>query len=335
MAEITPSFGPGGSSHPDSELHYRAFPDNDGEISLFAYWYLLKSQWRVIAISALAVMFVTALVCKVALTKVWQATAVLRPVSLQGQQANLSGGMLAGGFTSMGTMSSLLGSTEEGSIANEYMAIMKSYDFTMALLKGHNLTAYISEPHSRWFSWMYSSNPSDWQLYQRMLGRFACSFDPDTGNLALTFVDTDKDMSARILNFYIEDLREWERKQQRDSASAALRALGEEARSVEDPMLQSHLYQLSAMQLEMAKAATAQSDFAFKKIQSPVAPNRAYSPRTSIDMILAGIGTVFVISAFFILRDAMGRAREEYLARTEAQLVPTARRASLGKRRSG
>ena len=84
-------------------------------------------------------------------------------------------------------------------------------------------------------------------------------------------------MARYILAFYIEDLRDWERQDEAEDSFLALDVLRREAQHSPDVMLQSQLYQLAGVQIEMAKAATAQSDFAFKEIQAPAVADRPYS----------------------------------------------------------
>jgi hypothetical protein len=219
--------------------------------------------------------------------------------------------MLGGMFSGASSFASLFGGGEQSDAANEYLAITQSFDFTLDLLRKHKLNAHFTR--KGWRSKLFGDRPlTDWSLYQLVSGRLNVSYDSDAGNLTLTFIDPDPAMAQKIVGFYLEDLRDRERRDEAEAASSALSALREEARHSSDPMLQSQLYQISAVQLEISKAATAQSDFAFKEIEKPFSPEAPSRPQPLLDTALAGTAAVLFICLFIVAREIFTHIEDEY-----------------------
>jgi hypothetical protein len=134
-----------------------------------------------------------------------------------------------------------------------------------------------------------------------MQNRFDCKFNADTGNLDLSFLDADPAMSRAILGWYMSDLREKLRAEEVRRSRAAMESLRTEARRSDDPFLQAQLYNLSAVQMQNLKMAEAESDFAFKVIQSAVVPNKPYGPRPMLDAAIVGLAGVLAASLWILL----------------------------------
>ena len=81
MADSVGNFGQsiGSAANVGAPPRSRVAPDDD--VSLFAYWFLLKSRWRFIAACALLAAIASGLISELVMTRYYQATAVLRPVS--------------------------------------------------------------------------------------------------------------------------------------------------------------------------------------------------------------------------------------------------------------
>lgn len=238
------------------------------------------------------------------MTPKWAAVASVRPKNKQAQMMAFMGLSDASVLGSFGGAASLLGMGVESDEAEEYTAILESYDFTMSVVQRHGFGSYFQKQPlpwynpARWLNYLVSLFTGQkkkqilgWDLYLDMQARFDCEFNTETGNLELRFVDLDPTMASKILNWYISDLREMLRTQDVRSIRQALDSLSAEASRTNDVYLQGQLYQMAAVQLQNLKTAEAASDFALKVIQSPVVPNRPYSPRPVRDAgILAFAG---------------------------------------------
>ncbi len=267
-----------------------------------------RTRWKWLALGALAPLSLTLLITQFAMQPKWQAVATLRPVNKQMQLSQLTG-LLPGSLfgAGMGSLGSMLGMSQQSDEADEYMTILKSYDFTVKIAHQHHLTDYLGTPGKSWVDWL-TGQPDvdrDWACYKAMQKRFSCDFDLDTGNLELSVIDYNPAMARRILSWYIEGLRENLRAEEIRDSKSALKALRTEAATTEDAYLQAQLYQLAALQLQNAKLAEAESDYAFKEVQSPVVGGTPYSPRPLRYAAVAGLcGEVSAILWILVIASA-------------------------------
>lgn len=272
---------------------------NNANVDLLEWGRLIRAKWKLIALCTCLPLLAMLLVTSSLMTSKWSAIASLRPVTQQSQMLQLMGQLPGSIFSVGGSIGSLFDVSSELDEAQEYTSILESYDFTVKLvetrkLEGHLLKKGPGGPLQwiggllRWLGLTSPVRDRNWQLYEIMTGRFDCRFNDDSGNLELSFIDADPKMAKTILEWYVDGLREVLRKQIVDDSGKALLALRMAAQSTTDVYLQGQLYQLTALQLQGEKLAEAESDFAFKTVQSPVVPARPYSPRPLLDAGIAG-----------------------------------------------
>ncbi len=161
----------------------------DDSREFFDYWLALRAGWRLLAGCALTAALVTFVITEFMMTPYYRATALLRPVAEQSSASQLQG-MLTG---SAGALSGMLGGlTEEAQRAQEYLAILRSYQFTLALVNDNGLAAAVDPPGGSVLDrFLGSAPPTQWQLYEIMQKRFDCDYDRLSGNLSLYFLDPD------------------------------------------------------------------------------------------------------------------------------------------------
>ena len=121
-------------------------------------------------------------------------------------------------------------------------------------------------------------------------------------NLSVHFLDQDPIRAQEILQYYLDDFRELQRQEAIRNASAAIQSLEKEAGSTGDSLLRENLYALAARQVERQKLAEVEADFAFKVLEQPVAPDRPYSPRASLNCFLIMLLTPILVSLGIIFR---------------------------------
>jgi hypothetical protein len=285
---------------------------------------LLIRRWRLVVLSGAVPALLCFFVAKFVVTPEWGAVATVRPIDRQMQMQSFMGLGYASIMGSLGSASELLHQGMESDEAQEYTSILGSYDFTLQLIERHGLANHLLN-QSPWYSpsrllrsltsALGSRQSSDatvkWKMYELMGDRFDCEFNVDTGNLELRFVDKDPEMAGKILAWYVSDLREMLRAQEIRSIRWALESLRSEAAKTADAYLQGQLYQLSAIQLQNLTMAGAESDFAFKVIQSPVVPSRPYSPRPVLDAAILGLAGA-IAAVLWLVVGASLRERPAY-----------------------
>ncbi len=246
------------------------------------------------------------------MTRWYRADATLRPASQEGPTYN--GGIL--GVTGLSSVASSIGSSlgigSSAWDAEEEMAILTSYGFTMSVIDRLHLADRILPRKARpsssvveRFKILFRSievamgfDPyARWKLYDRMGDLFNVSYDDKLGNMDVSFLDPDPRMATKVLQFYIDSLRELLRLRAVSVASAAIKSMEDQAMSTSDSLLLAQLDQLIAMQMQAEATAQVQSDFAFVVVQPAYVPAVRDQPWTLIDCAIVALLT----PGFFIL----------------------------------
>jgi hypothetical protein len=277
--------------------------------SLTLLFRVLREQWHVPAFLAALVGIVTFVVTTWLVTPYYQATALIRLVPAQQEVSDFQGiAHLLGGSGLLGSATGgLLGNGAEEEQAQEYLAILRSYQFNMEVARHYDLQNKVEGGRRQMLT--------PWKLYRLMIGRLSCDYDRFSGNFKVAFLDPNPQVAQAILNDYINSLRERVRSYQVSSATSAVKALSDEAQESSDPLLQQKLYELMARQLEREKTAQEQANFAFIVIDAPVVPDEAYSPRRLMDTWLMMLLAAFVGSVYVLFRHDWTRLPPQSLMR--------------------
>ncbi len=317
-----------GSAAQTANGYSRDFDGYDEGLELIVYWLLLKSRWRLIAVGTVLAVAATFLSTAFLMTPYYRATALLRPVGPESGANKLSGAVAALGVGALGGVAAQLGGGgPQGEAAQEYMAILNSYAFTMALVERYRLGPQVIPKRP---AWLWPVRYSQWRLYRLMQKRFSCEYDRLSGNMTLHFLNPGPAIARRVLELYIEDLREKLRHREIQSAQAAKVSFEEEAKATPDVLLQTQLYELIARQVRRQKLAQVEADFAFVIIDPPVVDEKPYSPKVILDCVLAGILALFMLAFAVIARNSWSQSLERHTlslaARNSlaAQLPPAA-----------
>jgi LPS O-antigen subunit length determinant protein (WzzB/FepE family) len=286
--------------HANGRAFYAPDDSEYAAVELFRYGALLwQHRWLVIGVP-LAIALAAGLFAKFAMTKVWRAQTIATPVSATENAQNEVGGSLdaLGGMGGLSALLGFAGQSNNAIVAERYMAIMKSFAFTMSLVERYHLDRPIlAEEHED------PAKITQWKLYKLIQSRFQCEYDYKSGNLTLYFMDQDRDEATRILGFYLQNLRDKLRNGEVQSASEASVSLQDEIKKTSDSLLQNQLYELMARQIQRQKLAQVQADFAFKVIEPPVVPDVYYSPSARAYFMLSGSISLFLVCMFLVLRE--------------------------------
>ncbi len=280
---------------------------------IIEHYLLLKTRWQMIAAFGVSAAAMTFLVTRFLVAPRYRAEAVIRPVAQPSAELGTLGPRLGRG-SSLGALSVLSGGLGNGGArAQEYMSILRSYDFSVALIEHYHLRIRNGTGGRRWFGFGSHGRMSQWRRYHMMRKRFDCQYDYITGNVTLHYIDRSRARAAQILGFYLESLRDKLRREQVTSAKAATAALRAEASGTSDTLLQDQLYGLVARQVQREELAQVEANFAFKVIDGPVVPDGPYSPWPLVDAILAGLLALVLASLWVILRDYLRRSHAAYM----------------------
>ena len=263
----------------------------------------LISNWKLVALITFVVVAITFAVTKLMLTKWYRATAIIEPITEGGVEDRMQGGMGSVSGSDVAALMGLGGSSDQQ--AQEYMTILQSFAFNTAVARDHNLVDHILSHQSLLASLLARPRTTrrqvDMDVYESMEDLFSVEYSIQAGNLSLHFLDEDPLVAEKILNHYVNDLRQLLRQEAIRSSSAALESLEKEAKTTPDPMMAQNLYALIAKQIQRQKLAEVSADFAFKILEPPVSSDRPFTPRARVNCFLAMVLTPVVVLVFLML----------------------------------
>lgn len=292
------------SSHQEGPVNGPLFVLDGAQTDADPRLYLrtLVSRWRLILGCTVLAGAAALLITKFAVTPLYRAEAILRPVAEQAEMGRLQGPLGFGGSYGSSFLLGGFGMADER--AEEYMAILRSYEFTTSLINRYHLAAQLDAGGK-------SRDPA-WHRYGLMRGRFQCQYDRMSGNMTLYFTDSSRASAQRMLTYYVDGLRDRVRREEVQGAKAAAASLEDEARTTGDSLLRAQLYELISRQIQREKLAQAEADFAFKLIEPPVVPDRPFSPRPREDAILAALLTFILLTLGVLMHGAYNDTSADY-----------------------
>jgi hypothetical protein len=262
----------------------------DEDLGLYDHWVLIRPFMQKILLCTLSAVVTTVLVTAFVLPSWYRAQAVLRPASQETQNQQAVMASASGIMSSLGSsVSSALGLGGNDNDAQEFMAILASYDFTIGLVQKYQLQPHLLPPtFVRRLEQQLGLNPyTSWKGFWKMQSRLSVNYDLEAGNLTLGFEDKDPEMAKRVLHYYIYELRDLLRKRAASVATVAVDSLERENAKTADILLQQQIDQLVAQQLQNKLTAEMQSDFAFTVEDSPSTPDLPSDPWLVINTLLA------------------------------------------------
>src|SRR5208337_193991 len=141
---------------------------------------VLARRWKLLACVTSVATLVAAFLATFVMTKWYRAEAVLRPVS------ELMPNRFAASRPPL-SVSTLLDQVVPTSRAEELMATVESFQFSMAMVKNHHLERVLLKT-MHWRPWNQQPDPS-WEIYRTLRDRFSCDYSVTTGNITLYYLD--------------------------------------------------------------------------------------------------------------------------------------------------
>ena len=296
---------------------------------LHSYFFLLAVRHRrLLLVASLCSMALVFVLTAFVMHPKYQSTAIIRPL---GQNSGGLGSLLQS--TGLSSSTNFAGTGIDSDIGtnvhdpDELVTILGSYTFTTAMIEAENLgPTLVKGARSIWtlFPFLHRYGPpSLWTAYMMMSARFDCDNSVRTGNITLTFIDKDPAFANRVLNLYIDRLRDQLRAHDVTYDKAAAKSLEEEASAASDPLMRDDLYDLAARQIKKIKTAEANADFAFTVLEKPYVPPYRYKPWVVLDTLAAGVLLPLLVFAGLVVWDWTPRVRMELAeAASESERLP-------------
>jgi len=255
--------------------------------------------------------------------KYYRAMAILRPIPKAATAGRIAG-MFGVGTTGLGPLAGLMGGAvgPGADEAEEYMTILQSFAFNVALIEHHHLSPKLFEPISLPILSRLEYQDPRWRAYKKMQKWFSCEYSTKTGNVSLYFKAKTPAEAENILEYYIDDLREKLRYREVQSASAAIDSLKTEARVTPDALLQTQLYELIAKQMQQLRLAQVEADFAFTVLEPPASPDKPYSPKIFLYTLISGFLAFILVVPLIVFRAALRSANNSHYVQAKSSDKP-------------
>jgi uncharacterized protein involved in exopolysaccharide biosynthesis len=265
----------------------------------------LYRAWGLLAIVTIVAMLAAYAVSKFELTRWYQASAIIKPMTPQQTAGRLQG--LVGG-TNLGMLGEFVGSQYNSDAAQEYITILTSFNFVTALVERHRLEDEILPARS-----FPDADARKWAVYRAMLQRIRCDYSVKNSSIALSFTDPSRARAQRILTYEIDDLRERLRSREVHNAADAVASLNQRLKTISDTLLAREIYELIAVQIQRQQLAEIEADFAFTVLQPSVAPDLPVWPKSLLNAIASGLLAMVLASAALLTVEAWRESRRRHV----------------------
>ena len=303
----------------------------DDEINLLDYWRVIWKRRKMIG-WIVAVTVVATVVISLFMTNIYQAKAVIMPVTAKDSGAGGAGlAALAQQFGGLPGIS-MPGSTS----ASEIVSLLKSNILREKIIQQYNLMPVLF--YKRWDagrqSWKkgegtgFSLNPlyylsllskaiaptppqsaqkkdpdipDTWDALRLLNEIVRINQDIKQNTITISVDFHDPDMAAKIVEYFLVTLTNYMSSEAKRVAATNRKYLEEQLGSTTDPFIKQKTYNMIAQQIETGMMAEVKENFAFKVIDPPLAPDKKIKPKRVQMVILALFVALFVgiFAAFF------------------------------------
>jgi hypothetical protein len=261
----------------------------------------LYRAWKLLAFVTFIATLAAYAVSKFELTRWYQASAIIKPMTPQ-QTAGRLQGLLGGG--NLGMLGEFVGGQYNSDAAQEYITILTSFNFVTALVQRHRLEDQILPARS-----YPDDDARRWAIYRAMLQRIRCDYSVKNSSITLSFTDPSRERAQRILTYEIDDLRERLRSREVHNAADAVASLNQRLKMISDSLLAREIYELIAVQIQRQQLAEIEADFAFTVLQPPVTPDLPVWPKSLINALASGLLAMALASACLLIVEAWRESR--------------------------
>ena len=319
-----------GSAH-----HKDLTPDryDEDEINLLDYWRVIWKRRKLIGYIVLATVVLTA-VYSLTMTNVYQAKAVIMPVSAKGGGGG--GGGLAALASQFGGLPGI--AMPASASASEIINLMKSNILRERMIEQHNLLpilfyqqwdakrqawkkgggfsfslnplAYISmitkaigpSPPRRATPKKDPDAPEMWDALRALDGILKVTNNIKENTIVITADYRDPELAAKFVEYALKTLTDFMSSEAKRVATTNRVYLEQQLGTTMDPFIRQKTYNLIAEQIETAMMAEVKENFAFKVIDPPLAPDKKIKPKRSQMVMLSLVVALFIgiFVAFFL-----------------------------------
>lgn len=290
----------------------------EDSISLGEVFSIAFGSWKLVCVIA----FITAFAAGASsylVKPVYRATTIISPVSQGGVGRTGALGNQLGGLAALAGIN-IGGGGGDKELA---MATLKSSGFVRDFIVSENLLPimYSEKWDATAKKWKAGETPPSLEL---AVTRFSTgvrkiSEELRTGIVTLTVEWYSPEIAARWANQMVTRVNERMRADARESAEGNIQFLNKELGKTPEIGLQQAIYNLIEDQVNKAMLANVQTEYAFRVIDTAVAPAQRSSPQRTIMVLIGGVLGGFIGLFIVFVRRNLRLAREKKVAGTATQ----------------
>ncbi len=284
---------------PNPQGYAPGMPPEEDEINLLDLLIVLLKHKKMI-FSVVFLAGALAVAYSLTMTNIFRSECTIAPTS----QEKGPGGLAAlGGFGAM--IATEAGLTAAGSL-EQFEVVLKSREFTNTIVQRHNLLPVLFEKawdkEKKAWKAEVKKPPTLQDAYLAMQGVVKTTPDKKQNIMKLSVEYKDPRLAQAILNYYVEGLSEFLRRQTLDDAAAQEKQLYQQLSQTSDPLLKNKLYELIARQIEKETLAKVQKHYSFNVIDPAFVPEKKFKPKRAQICVLSVVVAFFiaVFLAFFL-----------------------------------
>jgi uncharacterized protein involved in exopolysaccharide biosynthesis len=268
---------------------------------------------------------VTSIIVALLIPNTFRSGVLLAPAA--DESSNLAG--LASRFGGLASLAGInLGGLGKNNLPNSDLAleIMKSRAFLGNFITQHNLAVKLVAV-SHWDEEtnqlvidpdIYNEATATWvrdvgpplktiptieELHERFLNRLTINEDDETGLIRVAITYYSPHEAKRWVDLLLKDLNEYMRQRDIKEAEDSIKYLEQQISKTNLAKMQEVFYQLIEQQTQQVMLAKIRSEYVFTTVDPAVVPEKRYSPKRAIIVILSTFLGGLVAIAFVLLRE--------------------------------
>lgn len=247
----------------------------EDEINLLDYIKVILKHKKLICY-IVGIVVVATIIISLLMTPVYEAKAVITPVTKTGDTSGAS--LLAAQFGITAPASSTM---------SEIVNLLKSNVLKEEVIRKHKLLpVFFTEKDLRG----KTENEKMWDGIRYLGDALNVKSNQKDNSIEVSMQFTDPKMAADIVNYTLIELNDYMSKEARRVAETNKQYLESQIDKTADPFIKTKIYTLIAQQIETSMMAEVKENFAFKVLDPPRIPDQRIKPKR----------TLMVITAFFI-----------------------------------
>ena len=197
------------------------------------------------------------------------------------------------------------------------LAMFESRDFVKSLLKKHNLSlplitlaGWDAKDNTDIYSSAYDFNkeiwledkPTDGEIYQKFIGLAKFTKVPDKPIYLLSVESLSPNFAKLLANKIVEEINDSVRILRSEEASKNIKYLENQLLKSSSKDMKETLHSLIFEQTKELMMAEVRSEFVFKVIDSPLAPEKKFYPTRSLICIIITLFGFFLAISYFLVK---------------------------------